>query len=205
MPRSAKVYQFLFIILLCIGCRGNPSDSIANATAVPTRDPAFATPALTLSEDPLASQITSVPSVHIITARQSKSTLATFLKTTSEQLDWVNPGLPDLIPAGRLVVIPPVYRTNGETLNDVSEKTGLPIETLLSYNPNRDVDTELAEGELLTVPPLYIVPEETLVTVAAEALGTDKQALLSANPELADEPIIATGTILVVPLSNEEE
>ena len=79
-------------------------------TAAATPSPLLATPQVTSAEEPLQGKIPDIPNVFVVGARQSKAALAAFLKTTPDQLDWVNPGLPDPVAPGTLVVIPPVYR-----------------------------------------------------------------------------------------------
>ena len=126
-----------------------------------------------------------------------------FLKTTPDQLDGVNPGLPDPVAPGTLVVIPPVYRASGETLSDISKKTGLAEDLLRAANPQLGGKTILPEGTVLAVPALYVVTEDTLLSSAAQRLATSDQALLSANPQLAGQKAITAGTLLVVPPGKE--
>ena len=156
-------------------------------TAAATSSPLLATPQVASAEEPLQGKIPDIPNVFVVGARQSKAALAAFLKTTPDQLDWVNPGLPDPVAPGTLVVIPPIYRASGETLSDVSQKTGLPEDLLRAANPQLGGETVLPEGTMLAVPALYIVPEDTLLSSTAQTLATSDEALLSANPQLAGQ------------------
>jgi len=166
-------------------------------------NPLLSTPRPAPPKEPLQGQIPDVPNIFIVGARQSKVALAAFLKTTPDQLDWVNPGLPDPVAPGTLVVIPPVYRASGETLSDISKKTGLAEDLLRAANPQLGGKTVLPEGTVLAVPALYIVTEDTLLSSAAQRLATSDQALLSANPQLAGQKAITAGMLLVVPPGKE--
>ena len=185
--------------------RATPTQApLSTQAPIATPDPSLATPPPALAEEPLQGQVVEIPSIFIVPARQSKAALATHLKTTPEQLDWANPGLPDPIAPGALVVIPPYYRTAGETPSQVSQRTGLPEELLRAANPQIGEDGELAAGALLLAPPIYIVPDDMSLSSVAAALKTNDEALLSANPALADQTGVAAGTVLVAPLSARE-
>jgi hypothetical protein len=171
---------------------------------VATADPLLATPLPVLGEQPLQGRIPEIPTIFIVPSRQSKLALAEFLKTTPEQLGWVNPGLPDPIVPGTLVVIPPVYRTGGETLSEIAQKTGLSEELLWATNPQLEDNEPLVDGMILAVPALYIFSNDTPLSSAAATLGTSDEALLSANPELAAQKSVLAGTVLVVPPKSEE-
>jgi LysM repeat protein len=210
MP-AFKAYP-TFILVLCLallaGCEAQPMPTPI-AEAIPTvspPEPILATPQLTLAEEPLKGVIPDIPDVFVVPHRQPKRALAAYLKTTPEQLDWVNPGLPDPVLPGTLIVIPPIYRTvQGETLADVAQKTGLPEEVLLTANPGRGTQEALADGTILAVPRLAIVPADTLLSATADVLQVDMEALLSANPELAGQEQIRAGSVLVVPPVRKEE
>ena len=176
---------------------------LSTPTTIAATSVLLATPQMASAEESLRGKIADIPNVFIVGARQSKSALATFLKTTPDQLDWVNPGLPDPVTPGTLVVIPPVYRASGETLSDVSKKIGLAEDLLRAANPQLGGKTVLPEGTVLAVPALYIVTEDTLLSSAAQRLATSDQALLSANPQLVVQKAITAGTLLVVPPGKE--
>ena len=171
--------------------------------AATTSSPLLATPQEASAEEPLQGKIPDIPNVFVVATRQSKATLAAFLRTTPQQLDWVNPGLPDPVAPGTLVVIPPIYRGSGETLSDISQKTGLPEDLLRAANPQLGGEPVMAEGTMLAVPVLYIVPEDTLLSSTAQTLETSDEALLSANPQLAGQEELTAGTLLVVPPGKE--
>ena len=186
-------------LFLLVGCGNNPTNqSQPTEPAVATPDLALATPQAVLAEGPLGA-IAEIPNVLIVSSRQSKVALAAFIKTTPEQLDWVNPGLPDPIVPGTLIVIPPIYRSSGETLSAVAQKTGLPEEVLRAANPKLGNEETVAAGKLLAMPALYIVPADTLLSSTVQTLETSNEALLSANPGLANSEEIRAGTVLVVP------
>jgi hypothetical protein len=160
---SVRLCILLMILLVVLAARNDRSDSppTPTAPAVVTPDPALATPQLMASEEPLQRDIAEILSISIASARQPKVALAAYLKTTAEQLNLVNPTLPDPIAPGTLVVIPPAYRTAGETLAEVTQKTSLPEDLLAAANPNVAVDQLLAGGSLLAMPGLYIVAGNT--------------------------------------------
>jgi hypothetical protein len=179
-----------------------PQAAPASIAAAPPSS-LLATPQKASAEEPLRGQIPDIPNVLVVAARQSKAALATFLRTTPQQLDWVNPGLPDPVAPGTLVVIPPIYRASGETLSDISQKTGLPEDLLRAANPHLGGETVLPERTMLAVPALYIVPEDSLLSSTAQRLATSDEALLSANPQLAGQQELVAGTLLVVPPGKE--
>jgi hypothetical protein len=209
--RMVLLSGILLVLLIATGCTENsppsstaePLASSDDATVVANTTP-FPVPPTPLPEGPLGG-IPLVPNVLVVAARQSQAELAAFLKTTPQTLRYVNPRLPEPVPPGTLVVIPPVYRSEGETLADVAEKTGFTLEVLQAVNLAVEADAVLPAETLLLVPPLYIVPESTPLGAAAAALGTDDGALLSANPELEGDDEILAGTVLVVPPTAEPE
>ena len=203
MSRVLASFTLLLFLALFVAC-GENATAQPTAQAVATPDLLQATPLPVLAEEPLQGQIPDIPTIFVVTARQSKALLATFLKTTPEQLDWVNPGLPDPLLPGTLVVIPPIYRTNGETFSEVSQKTGLPEKQLRAANPKIGATETLTKGIVLAVPPIYIVLEDTLLSSASATLQTSDDALLSANPQLAAQDKILAGSVLVVPLESEK-
>lgn len=208
-PVHSKWLVVILIVLIppLAACQdspgGNPTPAPTSPPVQATVNPDLATPQTTLADEPLQGDIPEIPSIFIVSSRQSKLALAAFLKTTSEQLDYVNPGLPDPLAPGTLVVIPPAYRPNGETLADVSKKTGIPEEILRAANPKLG-DSESLEGKILAMPALYVVPADTLLSSTADTLQTSQDALLSANPELSTQEGIRQGTVLVVPPESEQ-
>jgi LysM repeat protein len=190
--------------LLLTACGDNPvTPPQATPAIVATPDPRLATPVTVLADEPLQGAIPEIPSIFIVPSRQPKVALATFLKTTVEQLDYVNPGLPDPVVPGTLVAIPLTYRPAGETLAEVAQKTGVPEATLRAANPKL-AEGEALEGKILAMPAIYIVPADTLLSSTVDTLQTSQDALLSANPELSDQEEIRQGTVLVVPPESEQ-
>ncbi|MCI0564064.1 MAG: LysM peptidoglycan-binding domain-containing protein [Nitrososphaera sp.] len=151
-------------------------------------------------EEPLQAAIPDIPNVYIVPSRQSKADLATHLRTTPDQLDWVNPRLPDPISPGTLIVIPPIYRAGlGEKLSDIAHKTGLPEELLRATNPELDAQGTLAEGTVLVVPLLYVAPTDTSLSSIANSLNINGETLLSANQNLVNQEDIKAGDVLILP------
>jgi len=205
LHRLYLAFVLVALHLLLAACGdGTTSEPPPAQTAIATPDPLLATPHPMLAEEPLQGQIPEIPNIFIVPARQSKPALAAFLKTTPDQLDWVNPGLADSIDPGTLVVIPPIYRMAGETLSEVAQKTGLSEDLLRAANPKFIEGATPITGTVLAVPALYIVPADTLLSSTAATLATSSAALLSANPELANRDEILAGTVLVVPPESED-
>ncbi len=208
-PNHSVRFAYLLIpVLLLLGACGQNTPTAQNATptqaVVATPDPRLATPVTALVDEPLQGTIAEIPNILIVPSRQSKAALATFFKTTPKQLDYVNPGLPDPVAPGTLVVIPPTYRVAGETLAEVAQQTGLSEALLRAANPRLAAGEELTTGMVLAVPALYIVPADTLLSSTADLLSTSQEALLSANPELANQSAVSAGTVLVVPPESEQ-
>ena len=199
-------FLYFSMLMLFLGaCSSNTDDQpTPTVPVVATPDLALATPQAVVVEGPLGS-IPDIPSVLIVSSRQSKTALAAFLKTTPEQLDWVNPRLPDPVSPGTLIVIPSIYRSEGEPLAAIAQKTGLAEEMLRAANPKLGATDTVSAGTVLAMPVLYIVPADTLLSSAVQTLETSKEALLSATPKLANSEEIRAGTVLVVPLESGQQ
>lgn len=188
------------------------SPAASPTTATPTRG-AVATPIADLAtplpvgtEMPLQAAEVTAPETWVVPAMQPKEVLASYLKTTVEQLDWVNPGLPDLVPPGTLIAIPPSYRVSaGESLSSIATNTGLPADMLQAANPKLSATGELSPGTVLAVPSIMVMQETTSLEAAAASLDASGDALLSANPDLADSDAIQAGTVLILPPESEGE
>lgn len=208
-PKSKLLVVLGSILFLYAACgEGQPAQPTQVPTEPPPSRPApvLATPQFTPAEEPLAGMIPEIPDVYVVPYRQSQQALAQTLKTTVDQLKWTNPGLPEPVAPQTLVVIPTIYRTSqGERLSEVSAKTGIPELLLRATNPGVSAAEALDEATLLALPSLFIVPNDTLLEAAADVLGTDTQTLLSANPTLAGQSEIVSGTILVIPLTQTDE
>lgn len=173
----------------------------------------IATPPFTADEAPLQAAELVIPEVWIVSSRQSKRALAEYLyhpesqedlQRIIQQLDWVNPGLPDTLLPGTMVVIPPTYLvTQAEPLAAIAEVMGIPEDTVVAANPGLDPDTPLSEGTVVILPALYIIPQDTLLSSAANSLDTSSEALISANPGLVGTEEIRAGTVLIVPPRRE--
>lgn len=141
-----------------------------------------------------------IPEIWVVPSRQSKQALAAYLKTTVEQLDWVNPGLEDIVTPGALIAIPASYRASaGESLSAIAFLTGLPEDLLRTANPKLSATASLPEGTVLAMPSLVIVAETTSVEQAAAWFNLSGETLLSANQSLVGAETVDAGTILVLP------
>ncbi len=142
----------------------------------------------------------AAPETWIVPALQPKQVLASYLKTTVEQLDWVNPGLADPVAPGTMIAIPPGYRVSaGESLSSIATNTGLPADMLQAANPKLSATGELSPGTVLAMPPIMVMQETTSLAAAAASLDASGAALLSANPDLAGSDAIEAGTVLILP------
>ena len=167
---------------------------------VATPDPGIDPPPLPGAEGPLQGSIVEIPEIWIVPSQASKEDLAAYLKTTVEQLDWVNPGLAQRVAPGTLIAIPASYRISaGESLSAVAAITGLPEDLLHTANPNLSAVGPLPIGTVLSVPPIIIMPEATSLSATATSLNLSGAALLTTNPELAGNETIDAGTVLVLP------
>jgi len=182
-----------------------PSTSVVNppTTSEPIvviHDAGLAPPPLVQSEEPLASLSPTVPDVFVVFREQSVSELATYLKTTPEQLLARNPSVTDPVALGALIVIPPLYEvTQAATLSSVAAATGFQETQLLAANPALHESTVLTAGTVLAMPQLLIVYEEKPLRALAGAVNTSADLMLSANPDLSEDETVLAGTVLVVP------
>lgn len=170
------------------------------ATAVATPDPAIPQAPPITAEGPLSGGAPDIPEIWIVPSSVSKTSLAEFLKTTVDQLDWANPGLSDLVVPGTLVVIPPVYHLSStESIATIADATGLSPDAIQAANPKLAATSVLTEGTVLALPAVVVMPDNSTLTSAAAALNLSVDDLLSANPELAGHNTVDAGTVLVVP------
>lgn len=175
-----------------------PSTQSADLPAPP--DPAIPAPPATADEELLTGPGQGQPDVYVPLSPISKAELAAFLKTTPAQLDRLNPGLPDPIPADTLLTVPLDYRTGeGESLASVAEQTGVD-ETILRWaNPSVDPQTVLPAETRLLMPRLFVVYQPTGLGEIAAVLQSSPERVLAFNPEWAGRDPIPAGTVLVVP------
>jgi phage tail protein X len=206
MPKLILLFGLLLIACTFAACNrsGSPGATPPAETVAPPL-PGIEAPPLVSAEGPLQGGTVEIPEIWIVPSLQSKQALAAFLKTTVEQLDWVNPGLEDRVPPGTLIAIPASYRVSaGETLSAISAATGLAEDLLRAANPKLAADGLLPAGTILSMPAVVVMPEATLLGAAAESLNVSQGALLSANPELAGTEAIVAGTVLVLPPTGGE-
>lgn len=201
---------FLLLIVALAGCRSAavPTPAPASQSAPPTQsanlpappDPAIPTPPDTPNEELLTGPGEGAPDVYVPLTPVAKTELAAFLKTTPAQLDRLNPGLPDPIPADTLLTVPLDYITGeGETLASVAEATGLDESLLRRANRSVDPQASLPADTRLLMPRLFVVYQPTPLAEIAEILQVAPDTLRSFNPELAGVETVAAGSVLVVP------
>lgn len=189
---------------LLAACNGSEIPTVTpTIAAIATPDTDIAPPPLPGAEGPLYGGMVEIPEIWIVPSLVSKEDLALYLKTTVEQLDWVNPGLEQRVVPGALIAIPASYRVSTEeTLAAISAATGLPEELLRTANPNLSAAGPLPVGTVLAVPPITIMAEATSLSATAAALNLSGSALLSVNPELAGRETIDAGTVLILPIED---
>jgi hypothetical protein len=95
----------LFFVTACTGQGATETQADPTEITAPP-DPAIEPPPAVL-EQPLKGDVVDVPAVWLVPSLQSKEALADFLMIGIDQLDWINPGLPDQVPPGTLIVVPP--------------------------------------------------------------------------------------------------
>lgn len=140
----------------------------------------------------------------------------------------VNPGIvnPNVIFPGQIITIPSVapvppdatlspaqYLVRpGDSLFTIARRFGLTVPLLLAVNP-QIVDPDIVSVNqvinLLVTPPLppqrntaqfYVSVGETLLSISRRT-GVSLQAIIAANPQIADPNFISVGQIINVPLS----
>ena len=210
---------FLLLIIALAGCGSAsvPTPAPASAPAPATTslaatstqaadllappDPAIPTPPDTADEELLTGPGVGTPDVYVPLLPIAKAELAAFLKTTPRQLDRLNPGLPDPIPADTLLTVPLDYITEkGETLASVAALVGLNESILRRANRSLVSQDALSPGTRLLIPRLFVVYRPTPLDDIAELLKKRPEDLRDFNPELAGIETVAAGNGLVVPL-----
>ncbi len=212
MPKTILLISLLLLCSTIMGCFASGAPAAAPST-VPTAEPTAAPvaeqtvaplsdlepPPTVGAEGPLQGAAVEIPETWIVPALLSKGALASYLKTTPEQIDWINPGLVDPVAPGTLIAIPSSYRVSaGESLSSVAAATGLSEDVLRAANPKLSAGNSLPEGTVLAVPPV-IVMEATTLSAAATSLNLSGAQLLSVNPNLVGSSAIQTGTVLILP------
>ena len=120
--------------------------------------------------------------------------------TTPAQLERLNPGLPDPVPADRLLTVPLDYITgDGETLTSVAVATGLDESILRRANRSVDPQASLPPDSRLLMPRLFVVYRPTSLDDIAELLMMTPEDLRAFNPELVGTEMVVARKVLVVP------
>ena len=197
---------FLLMLIALTGCGSAPVSTHAPApstqsAALPAPpDSAIPTPPDTADEELLTGPGEGTPDVYVARAALAKADLAAFLKTTTTQLERLNPNLPDPIPADTLLTVPLDYITGeGETLDAVAARTGLAAAILRLANPTVGSQAILPAATRLLMPRLFVVYQPTPLAEIAALLTTTPETLLAFNPEWAGVETIPADGVLVVP------
>jgi len=209
VPRFVRIFYTVgiaLVIALHIGLNCftlSPKPVFARETYSTPPTPTLIPPTATLDEVPLGNFSSTIPDVLLVFKAQPLRDLAAYLKTTPEQLLARNPGLPDTVPIGAIVVIPDIYQvTASQTLSAVANETGLPVEQLIATNPDLTETSVLTKGIVLRMPRLHIVYQEKALSAVADEVQTSTDVMLSANPELMEKESVQAGEVLVVPIGS---
>ena len=197
---------FLLLLIALTGCGSAPvatpapAPSTQSAALPAPADAAIPTPPDTADEELLTGPGEGTPDVYVARAALAKADLAAFLKTTTTQLERLNPNLPDPIPADTLLTVPLDYITGeGETLDAVAARTGLAAAILRLANPTVGSQAILPAATRLLMPRLFVVYQPTPLAEIAALLTTTPETLLAFNPEWAGVETIPADGVLVVP------
>lgn len=165
-----------------------------------TPDPTIPTPSLTQREELLTGPGEGNPDSYVPLSPITVADLAAFLRTTPGQLERLNPGLIDPIPAGTLLSVPLDYMTGeGESLISVAEATGLNETVLRWANPATDPQTVLPPDTRLLMPRLFVVYQPMSLAEIAATVRSSPERVRAFNPEWTGIDPIPAGSVLVVP------
>lgn len=178
---------FLLLIIALVGCGSAsvPTPVPASLTAPSTQsadlpappDPAIPTPPATADEELLTGPGEGTPDVYVPLTPIAKAELAAFLKTTPAQLERLNPGLSDPVPADTLLTVPLDYITGeGETLASVAADTGLDEGILRRANRSLDPQASLPPDSRLLMPRLFVVYQSTPLAEIAGILQVTSES-----------------------------
>lgn len=157
----------------------------------------------------------------------------------ADEIVKLNPDAKEGVKIGQILIIPPTYANTsapventtkkselkthivkkGETVYSISKQYGISQDALVSRNPG--IDTELQEGKMLIIPPVFqsnsfvepeqnqapshkihIVKQEETIFGICKQYQITQEDLIKANPDVANG--LMAGKILRIPLNSTE-
>lgn len=197
-----------------------------------------ATPSATTTE---TSQRTSRPNfaAHEVKKGETLYSISKQHNVAADEIVKLNPDAKEGVKIGQILIIPPTYANTsapventtkkselkthivkkGETVYSISKQYGISQDALVSRNPG--IDTELQEGKMLIIPPVFqsnsfvepeqnqapshkihIVKQEETIFGICKQYQITQEDLIKANPDVANG--LMAGKILRIPLNATE-
>lgn len=197
-----------------------------------------ATPSATATE---TSQRTSRPNfaAHEVKKGETLYSISKQHNVAADEIVKLNPDAKEGVKIGQILIIPPTYANTsapventtkkselkthivkkGETVYSISKQYGISQDALVSRNPG--IDTELQEGKMLIIPPVFqsnsfvepeqnqapshkihIVKQEETIFGICKQYQITQEDLIKANPDVANG--LMAGKILRIPLNATE-
>ena len=197
-----------------------------------------ATPSATATE---TSQRTSRPNfaAHEVKKGETLYSISKQHNVAADEIVKLNPDAKEGVKIGQILIIPPTYANTsapventtkkselkthivkkGETVYSISKQYGISQDALVSRNPG--IDTELQEGKMLIIPPVFqsnsfvepeqnqapshkihIVKQEETIFGICKQYQITQEDLIKANPDVANG--LMAGKILRIPLNSTE-
>ncbi|MEE1176849.1 MAG: LysM peptidoglycan-binding domain-containing protein [Paludibacteraceae bacterium] len=197
-----------------------------------------ATPSATTTE---TSQRTSRPNfaAHEVKKGETLYSISKQHNVAADEIVKLNPDAKEGVKIGQILIIPPTYANTsapventtkkselkthivkkGETVYSISKQYGISQDALVSRNPG--IDTELQEGKMLIIPPVFqsnsfvepeqnqapshkihIVKQEETIFGICKQYQITQEDLIKANPDVANG--LMAGKILRIPLNSTE-
>lgn len=203
-----------------------------------TQSTPAATPSATTTE---TSQRTSRPNftAHEVKKGETLYSISKQHNVAADEIVKLNPDAKEGVKIGQILIIPPTYANTsapventtkkselkthivkkGETVYSISKQYGISQDALVSRNPG--IDTELQEGKMLIIPPVFqsnsfvepeqnqapshkihIVKQEETIFGICKQYQITQEDLIKANPDVANG--LMAGKILRIPLNATE-
>ncbi|MBO7626644.1 MAG: LysM peptidoglycan-binding domain-containing protein [Paludibacteraceae bacterium] len=197
-----------------------------------------ATPSATATE---TNQRTSRPNfaAHEVKKGETLYSISKQHNVAADEIVKLNPDAKEGVKIGQILIIPPTYANTsapventtkkselkthivkkGETVYSISKQYGISQDALVSRNPG--IDTELQEGKMLIIPPVFqsnsfvepeqnqapshkihIVKQEETIFGICKQYQITQEDLIKANPDVANG--LMAGKILRIPLNSTE-
>ena len=197
-----------------------------------------ATPSATTTE---TSQRTSRPNfaAHEVKKGETLYSISKQHNVAADEIVKLNPDAKEGVKIGQILIIPPTYANTsapventtkkselkthivkkGETVYSISKQYGISQDALVSRNPG--IDTELQEGKMLIIPPVFqsnsfvepeqnqapshkihIVKQEETIFGICKQYQITQEDLIKANPDVANG--LMAGKILRIPMNATE-